>query len=496
MKKLLVTLACAMLCMIMCISVFAAEAVEIKMTIGENVGYVNGVANELDAAPIIRGNRTMLPVRFVAENLGAAVEWDGATSTATVKTDDVEIKIVIGKTSATVNGEAVALDAPAFIENNRTYMPVRFVAENLGATVEWDGATSTATITLGGFVPFHDDYETVYTKGFDFFGEDLTKYVTLGQYKGFSVKVSLPPEVSDDEVENYIAEIMNETPEIKQITDRGAQYGDNIVVNFVGKIDGVAFDGGTAENYEITLGNGGFIAGFEEGMVGMKVGETKNVETVFPENYQNTSLAGKKAIFEITMLSIYEEVPAELTDAYVQNNFGIATVKEFTDIVREELEAERNEEAAYVMATEALRAAKENATVHSLPVGLVNDTMYQQIASVKQTAAQYGMSYDTLLMYNGYTVEDYETYLRNVAEDAVAEQLIAMQIAKQENILPSDTAINAHLIELIAPYGFFDADSFCAASGMDKDYLYFIAKASSTTAATERFLLENNTFAE
>ena len=105
------------------------------------------MAKALDAAPIIRQSRTMLPVRFVAENLGAAVAWDGATSTATITSGTTEIKITIGAAAATVNGESKPLDAPAFIENSRTYLPVRFVAEALGATVAWDGAASTATIT-------------------------------------------------------------------------------------------------------------------------------------------------------------------------------------------------------------------------------------------------------------------------------------------------------------------------------------------------------------
>ena len=94
-----------------------------------------------------RNSRTMLPVRFVAESLGATVGWDGATSTVTVTSDTTEIKIVIGATTATVNGKTVALDSPAFIESSRTYLPVRFVAENLGATVEWVAATNTAILT-------------------------------------------------------------------------------------------------------------------------------------------------------------------------------------------------------------------------------------------------------------------------------------------------------------------------------------------------------------
>ena len=124
-----------------------AASVELKMTLGKTTYTLNGATKTMDVAPIIRNERTMLPVRYVAEALGAEIAWDGATSTATLKTADTEIKITVGAASATVNGKSVALDSPAFIENDRTYMPVRFVAETLGGTVAWDGATSTATIT-------------------------------------------------------------------------------------------------------------------------------------------------------------------------------------------------------------------------------------------------------------------------------------------------------------------------------------------------------------
>lgn len=128
-------------------SVAAPAKTEVKLQIGNMTGYVNGTAKTLDAAPVIRNSRTMLPVRFVAENLGATVGWDGATSTVTVSTASTTIEIVIGKATAKVNGVEITLDSPAFIENSRTYLPVRFVSENLGATVAWDGATSTATLT-------------------------------------------------------------------------------------------------------------------------------------------------------------------------------------------------------------------------------------------------------------------------------------------------------------------------------------------------------------
>ncbi|MBQ4598724.1 MAG: hypothetical protein IJB19_02315 [Clostridia bacterium] len=123
------------------------KGVELKMTVGKTDYTLNGEQKTMDVAPIIINSRTMLPVRYVAEALGAEISWDGATSTATLKTADTEIKITVGAAEAIVNGQAVKLDSPAVIEKDRSFMPVRFVAETLGGTVAWDGATSTATIT-------------------------------------------------------------------------------------------------------------------------------------------------------------------------------------------------------------------------------------------------------------------------------------------------------------------------------------------------------------
>jgi len=121
---------------------------EIKMTVDSLIATVNGESRTLDAAPVIKNSRTMLPVRFVAENLGATVGWDAATQTVSIKSAAATIEIKIGYSFATVNGKTITLDSPAYIDpsNNRTYLPVRAVAENLGAEVSWDDATKTATL--------------------------------------------------------------------------------------------------------------------------------------------------------------------------------------------------------------------------------------------------------------------------------------------------------------------------------------------------------------
>ena len=127
----------------------APKTTELKLIINQSTAYVNGEAQTLDAAPVIKNSSTMLPVRFVASNLGAKIDWDGKTSTATLTTETVQIVIKIGAPTATVNGVTKELVAPAFIDgaSGRSYLPVRFIAENLGASVKWDGATSTATLT-------------------------------------------------------------------------------------------------------------------------------------------------------------------------------------------------------------------------------------------------------------------------------------------------------------------------------------------------------------
>ncbi len=128
------------------------DKTEVKLTIGSKTAYINGVPQALDAAPINRNNRTMLPVRVLANAFGVAndgIKWDAATRTATLKNADVTITVTIDKPSMTVNGETVALDSPAIIENNRTYLPVRAIANALGVSndnIAWDGATSTATL--------------------------------------------------------------------------------------------------------------------------------------------------------------------------------------------------------------------------------------------------------------------------------------------------------------------------------------------------------------
>ena len=494
MKKIILFLLTAILAVSVC--TMAIGAVEVKMTIGEMVGYVDGEAKELDVAPIIRDSRTMLPVRFVAESLGATVEWDGATSTAAITSEDIEIKITIGAEYAVVNNEAVKLDVPAFIENDRTYMPVRFVAESLGATVKWDGATSTATITLEEFTPFPvETYVPKYDGEFDYLSLNFDEYITLGQYSGLDIGVStnLSTAVSDEDVAEYVAKTLAETPMRVQIINRPAIFGDNIVIDFIGRIDGAIFEGGTAGDVELTLGEGTFIPGFEEGIVGMKVDETKDIEVTFPSDYYSTDLAGKKAVFTIYLQSIYEEKPAEYTDEYVKEMFGCENIAEFEAMIRAELESGNQATVEEAKLAAALDFIVSSTTVIKFPEGLVEDTVYKILSSVYEGAESYGVDYATLLELNGYTVKYYETEVTKIAENSVLQQLVFSAIAVKENLIATEEEVTAEIMVLGETYG-FSYEQIINLLGVSEEELRLSAKAYITENKVYDFLVSNNNF--
>ena len=144
-------------------------------------------------------------------------------------------------------------------------------------------------------------------------------YVILGNYKGVEITLD-EPEVTDEYLEGYIDYVLQNSAVSTPVLDRPVEMGDVVNIDYVGKIDDVAFDGGTAQGYDLTIGSGRFIEGFEDGCIGMEVGETRDVEATFPDPYTNNpDLAGKVAVFTVTVNSIsVEEIP-ELTDEYVQS---------------------------------------------------------------------------------------------------------------------------------------------------------------------------------
>ena len=332
--------------------------------------------------------------------------------------------------------------------------------------------------------------------GFDYAAINLADYIKLGKYKGVTVTLTTSSEITAADVEKYIEDVRTQHSRTVEITDRGAKNGDELVIDYKGTLDGVAFDGGTATGTTLTLGAGGWIDGFEDGMVGMKAGETKTIDATFPDPYKNNpDLAGKTVQFEITVHSVSETVIPEYNDAFVRDNFDFATMAEYEASVRKTLAEERQDEIAAEKQSATLAVAVDNAEVLKYPEGVVEDYMAQQIDYVRYYAAQYGMSYaDFVSAATGEDVETYEAAVRTGAEQSVKEELVIWAIAEAENFTISDERRASELASLLSYYNYDDLASMCEAYGFTEEYMNRTMTYSIYYVDALDMLVENATF--
>ncbi|MBQ4598726.1 MAG: trigger factor [Clostridia bacterium] len=343
---------------------------------------------------------------------------------------------------------------------------------------------------------FPDEYTTAYPDGFDYASADLSKHVTLGKYKGVTVTLTLSSEITDADVQSYIQEMMTYYATEQDVTDRSAALGDTVVIDFVGTMDGVAFSGGTADDQTLILGEGGYIDGFEDGIVGMNIGETKTIDVTFPESYQNADLAGKPAKFEITLDSIKESVAPEYNDTFVREELEYDTMAEFEAEVKEMLKAYRADEILAEKQDGAFSIAVDNATIVSYPEGVVEDYMYQQISYVKSYAEMYSMTYsDFTEQVIGMTAAEYEAEVRASAEAAVKQEMVLYAIAQAENISGSEEERKAAEEYYLSYYGAEDVASMCDSLDVTVEYFNNMIDFSVIYTAVMDFLTENATYA-
>ncbi len=310
-------------------------------------------------------------------------------------------------------------------------------------------------------------------------------YVTLGDYKGMEVEYIIP-EVLDDDVEMYIQGELEENTEYKEITDRPAQEGDLVNIDFTGKIDGEEFDGGSAEEYELVLGSGEFLEDFEKNLVGKNAGETVTFQTTFPEDYDE-EVGGKEAEFTVTIHSISEVITPEYNDDYVASVSEYKTTAEYEAKMKEELLASEKENALQEAGQSALAQAMENATVNGYPQDLY-DTIYSETEENYKLFAEFmGMEYeDFLAEYVG--TDD----LSDEVLEQVNEILVVEAIAKKEGLGLKDGDYESGAMKLAEAEGYDSLESYEEDYGKDyvqrqllhnqvTDFLYQSAKVTEVT---------------
>ena len=276
--------------------------------------------------------------------------------------------------------------------------------------------------------------------------------VKLGAYKNLEVSVDLSKEVTEEDVNARIERERNNLAELV-LKDGAAAEGDTVVIDFVGSIDGVEFDGGKGDNFSLGLGSGQFIPGFEEQLVGHKAGETVDVLVTFPEDYQATDLAGKEAKFVTTIHEVKEkEVPALDDELAKDIDEEVETLDELKEKYRKELA--EGKEVAYKDAVEsaAIDLAVENAEIVELPEEMVHEEVHRSVNEFLGNMQRQGISPDMYFQITGTTQEDLHKQHEADAEARTKTNLVIEAIAKAEGFEASAEEIEAEITSLATDY--------------------------------------------
>lgn len=275
-------------------------------------------------------------------------------------------------------------------------------------------------------------------------------YVKINGYTGLKVEEISETKVDDKTVDSQIEQIRQNYATYTEVTDRTAQEGDYVTIDYSGAIDGVAFDGGTASGQQLEIGAGGYIDGFEDGIIGHATGETFDVNTTFPDPYENNpDLAGKEAVFTITLSKIEEVVLPDLNDEFVTMVKGEeTTVEEYRKEIKNILESQAEVQSQSEKETKILDALMENVELKKYPEDKVQEYKDLMVEQYKQIATSLNMEYtDFLEQYMGMDEEKFDEEIDSQIKEYVKKLEVLELIAKQEKITVSDEDISKWLTE-------------------------------------------------
>lgn len=274
--------------------------------------------------------------------------------------------------------------------------------------------------------------------------------VKLGKYKGIEVEKTVY-KVTDEAVDNEINRMAERNARMVSVTDRAAKKGDITVIDFEGSVDGVKFEGGTAENHELELGSGSFIPGFEDQVVGMKIDEVKDVKVTFPEDYFSKELAGKDAIFKVTVHEIKKKELPKLDDEFAKDVSEFDTIKELKDDTKKKLQTELDNKGKAELEEAAMKVVTDASEVE-IPSGMI-DMEIEAMADDMNRRLQYqGVTFDQYLQMIGKTMEDFKNDNQEAGKSSAKMKLVLEAVVKDAKIKVEEKEITAKLEELAKMY--------------------------------------------
>ena len=310
--------------------------------------------------------------------------------------------------------------------------------------------------------------------------------VELGEYKHLGIEKKVE-EVTDDDVMADIERARDRAARYIEVTDREAKLDDQANIDYQGLLDGTPFEGGTAQGHELVLGSGAFIPGFEDQVVGMKIGEEKDINVTFPENYHAEELAGKPVVFKVKLNSLREKEMPALDDEFVKDVSETAnTVDEYKKEIREKLEKQAEERADAAFESEIIETVSDNAKI-DIPKAMVEEQIDNMLRDMELRMMYKGLRMEDFLKYSGQTMEQMRETYRQQAEDRVKTQLTLEAITKAEGIEPTDEEIDKEL-ERFAEQGKKTLEEF-KKDMPEGDMEYF--KEVATINKTLKFLKDN-----
>ena len=273
----------------------------------------------------------------------------------------------------------------------------------------------------------------------------------LKKYKGIEIE-KIEYNVKDSDVEKELKDMQDKNARLVTVEDRAAENGDTAVIDFEGFVDGVPFDGGKAENHNLVLGSHSFIEGFEEQVVGMKVGEAKEINVTFPEEYFSKNLAGKPAVFKVKLNELKKKELPELDDEFAKDVSEFDTLKELKQSIKEKLEKQFKDREKFEKEDAAVRELVKELEV-DIPSGMIEMEVDNMMRDMEQRMSYQGLKMEQYLKMMNKTEEQFKKEYEPQALDAIKSRLAIEVVIKSEKIEATDEEIKEKIAEMAKNYG-------------------------------------------
>ncbi len=274
--------------------------------------------------------------------------------------------------------------------------------------------------------------------------------VALGEYKGIEVEKA-KPEVTDADVDAELAKVQEQNSRLVNVEDRAVADGDQTVIDFEGFVDGVGFEGGKAEDYPLTIGSHSFIDTFEEQLIGKNLGEEVEVNVTFPEQYHAAELAGKPAVFKVTVKEIKVKELPELNDEFAGEVSEFETLDEYKADVRAKLAEKKQQEATTENENNVVEKVVENASME-IPEAMIEEQVREMINDYARRMQSQGITMEQYMQFTGMTIENLQDQMRPQAEKRIRTRLVLEAVAAAENIQVDDEAVDAEIAKMAEAY--------------------------------------------